>query len=183
MTESKNPVAEAEVVDQEMTTYELAFHVLPTVAEGEVADVFTALKKVVTDAGGSLLEEEAPQRFELAYPIVKRTEGKNRTYRSAYFGWVRVTLQAVHVEETLAEIEARADILRALIVKLTPAEMEHPFYFHEALAEKKVVTMDEEASVAVEEVKKEEVKEEEEEASAPEETKEVAAEAETEEVK
>lgn len=172
MTETTSPVAEAIIEDQETINYELAFHVLPTVAEGEVADVFAALKEVVTSAGGSLLVEEAPMRFELAYPIIKRTEGKNRSFRSAYFGWVRFALEAAKVQEVLAEVEARPDILRALVVKLTPAELAHPFYFHEALETKQVVTIDE-AAVGEEKSAAIETPEE----AAPDATPEVATEA------
>jgi len=152
MTESTIPDTEATEDTAEVVHYELAFHVLPTVAEGEVTDVFTALKEVVTSAGGTLVAEEAPQRFELAYPIVRRTEGKNRLYKSAYFGWVQFTLTTSEVAGVLAAVEARPNILRALVIKLTAEEITHPFFFHAALETKKVVTIDESemASVAAE---------------------------------
>jgi ribosomal protein S6 len=112
------------------------------VAEGEVADVVTALKALVAAAGGTITTEEAPQRFELAYPIDKRFEGKFRSFKSAYFGWIRFTATPDVVTGILREVEGRQDILRALLVKLTAAEVAHPFYFHEALAQKRVVTVD-----------------------------------------
>ncbi|NIQ05862.1 MAG: 30S ribosomal protein S6, partial [Candidatus Korarchaeota archaeon] len=62
----------------DVTSYELAFHVLPTVAEGEVPTVFATIKDHITNNGGAIFDEEAPERFDLAYEIVKYLEGRNR---------------------------------------------------------------------------------------------------------
>lgn len=114
--------------------YELAFHVLPTVAEGEVADVFTSLKSVIEKAGGTITAEEAPARFELAYEIIKHLEGRNRKFTSAYFGWVRFTLVPEKLAHVTEEVEGTSQLLRHLLVKLDKVEEANPFYFHEALA-------------------------------------------------
>ena len=45
MSETNVPAAEAE---REANAYELAFHVLPTVAEGEVASVVDTIKSHIT---------------------------------------------------------------------------------------------------------------------------------------
>jgi len=113
--------------------YELAFHVLPTVAEGEVADVFTSLKTAIEKAGGTITLEEAPARFELAYEIIKLLEGRNRKFTSAYFGWVRFTLEPAQLEELTEEVEGTSQLLRHLVIRLTKAEEANPFMFHEAL--------------------------------------------------
>ena len=132
------PAAEAE---QEVSAYELAFHVLPTVAEGEVTNVVDAIKSHITTAGGEITGEEAPARFELAYEIVKHLEGRNRKFTSAYFGWVRFTAAPARVEELMAEVEAMKDILRAMVIRLTKVEEENPFYFHESIDAPKVETI------------------------------------------
>jgi ribosomal protein S6 len=113
--------------------YELAFHVLPTVAEGEVADVFTSLKTAIERAGGTITLEEAPARFELAYEIIKLLEGRNRKFTSAYFGWIRFTLEPVKLEEVTEVVEGTNQLLRHLLIRLTKAEEANPFMFHEAL--------------------------------------------------
>ena len=114
--------------------YELAFHVLPTVAEGEVADVFTSLKSAIEKAGGTITTEEAPARFELAYEIIKNLEGRNRKFTSAYFGWIRFTLAPDKLAHVTEEVEGTSQLLRHLLVKLDKVEEANPFYFHEALA-------------------------------------------------
>jgi len=113
--------------------YELAFHVLPTVAEGEVADVFASLKAAIEKAGGTVTSEEAPARFELAYEIIKLLEGRNRKFTSAYFGWVRFTLEPAQLADLREVVEETNQLLRHLLIRLTKAEEANVFMFHEAL--------------------------------------------------
>jgi len=113
--------------------YELAFHVLPTVAEGEVAEVFTALKALVEKAGGEVTSEETPKRFDLAYEVVKYLEGRNRKFSSAYFGWVRFTLQPAKLAEIMESVEGNSKLLRHLLIRLNKMEEANPFMFHESL--------------------------------------------------
>ena len=168
MSETTMPAAEAVGVDQdERFAYELAFHVLPTVAEGEVATVAEAIKALITEAGGEITNEEEPQRFDLAYEIVKHLEGKNRKFSSAYFGWIRFSAPAQAVPGINEEMEARTDILRHLLIRLTRAEEAHPFFFHEALASQKMVTDVEETEVAPEAVAEAEKSEDNEATEAP----------------
>ena len=141
MTETTMPAAEAEIVaGDERNSYELAFHVLPTVAEGEVPSVFEAIKAHITKTGAEIFDEEAPERFELAYEIVKHYEGKNRKFTSAYFGWVRFKAEADAIETLTEVVEEDSNILRYLLIKLTKVEEANPFRIHEALASQKVVT-------------------------------------------
>ena len=122
----------AEVID--VASYELAFHVLPTVAEGEVATVFQVLKDIITKHGGEITIEEAPVRFELAYEIVKYLEGRNRKFNSAYFGWVRFKVEPAAIEAIKEDTEGVKELLRHLLIKLTKTEEENSFSFIEALA-------------------------------------------------
>lgn len=156
MAKTDMPTAEAEVIadttdsanaDDERVSYELAFHVLPTVVEGEVSAIFDAIKQLVVDAGGEIIDEEMPQRFDLAYEITKYVEGKYRKFGSAYFGWVRCKLDASAIEALGNAVESRLDILRHLIIRLTREEEAHAFRFHEALASNKQVTDVEEKEV------------------------------------
>lgn len=153
MSESQMPVTEAiQTSEQELQSYEFAFHILPTVAEGEVATVFANLKAMITKVGGTVTSEEAPERFDLAYEIVKYLEGKNRKFGSAYFGWVRFTLPAQGLAVLTEEIEGVKEILRYLMIKLTKVEEANVFRFHESIDRKKVYTITDEDIVAEEEV-------------------------------
>ena len=143
MSKTEMPAAEA-------NSYELAFHVLPTVAEGEVATVFQSLKDAITKHGGTVTVEEAPARIDLAYELVKYLEGRNRKFTSAYFGWVRFEAPATAIEEITEVLEHTKELLRHLLVKLTHVEEENPFFYHEAMAtaNKKVETIDVDAAEA-----------------------------------
>src|SRR3990167_9389112 len=142
MSETIMPAAEASSTSEvEFTSYEFAFHVLPTVAEGEVPSVVDSFKALITKAGGQIFDEEVAQRFDLAYDISKYLEGKNRKFSSAYFGWVRFRLPASALNELTEEFDGQKEILRYLLVKLTKLEEQNPFRFHESIADRKVRTI------------------------------------------
>lgn len=147
MSEKEMPAAEAnEAV--ETNSYELAFHVLPTVAEGEVTTVFDTIKAHITKNGGTLSTEEAPARIELAYEIEKYLEGKYRRFKSAYFGWVRFSADPSTIADLTEAIDVDQNILRHLLIKLTKVEEENPFYYHQAIAEEtQVANVDVEAAL------------------------------------
>lgn len=153
MAENTMPATEANAggYTDEVRSYELAFHVLPTVAEGEVGEVYVKVKEHITKSGGTIVDEEAPERIDLVYPIVKHLEGKNRTFASAYFGWVRFTLPGEKMDTLTEELRTEANILRHLLVKLTKEDETHPFRFHEHRKSLKMVeVVDEEAQTMTE---------------------------------
>jgi len=151
MVENNMPATEAEDVGlddssanaDERSSYELAFHILPTVAEGEVANVFRALQEVIQKAGGERFDDESPERVDLAYDIVKHVEGKNRKFHSAYFGWIRFHLAGDALVAIVEALDSNTDVLRYLLVKLTKEEAQRPFRFHEAQKAKRVETVEE----------------------------------------
>ncbi len=138
MSNTKMPAAEA----KELISYEFAFHVLPTVAEGEVTRVFDTIKAHITKNGGELFDEEAPERFDLAYDIVKHYEGRNRKFSSAYFGWVRFKTDPAQIDAIADELKGVKEILRHLLIKMTRLEEENPFRFHESVISTRVVNID-----------------------------------------
>lgn len=148
MSETKMPAAETNASDfNERNHYEFAFHVLPTVAEGEVEDIFNEIKGCIAKRG-ELTGEEAPERIELAYPVVRHLEGKNRKFTSAYFGWVRFTLAPEELAELTEDLSEVTTILRHLLIKLTRHEEAHPFRFHENRKSVKMVeVIDEDGEV------------------------------------
>jgi ribosomal protein S6 len=148
MAETTMPATEAAVApttDVEQNSYEFAFHILPTVAEEEVPGVFEGLKTQINNAGGEIFSEEAPERIELAYEIVKQTDGKNKHYGSAYFGWIRFRATAESVASVTEAADSDQSILRHLLIKLTKVEEANPFRYHEhRKADKMVEVFDEE---------------------------------------
>lgn len=148
MSETKMPAAEAmDTGERELTSYEFAFHVLPTVAEGEVENVVVDLKAQISKFGGEIFDEEAAKRFDLAYDIVKYLEGKNRKFSSAYFGWLRFKMDAVSLNKLTETIDGNKDLLRYLLVRLSKMEDQNPFRFHASIADRKVKTVSQDEEV------------------------------------
>ena len=133
---------ETETNEPELASYELAYHILPTVAEGEVTGVSDELKKLITTAGGEIFAEEGAERFELAYEIDKYLEGKYRKFTSAYFGWLRFHLNPSTLNSLTEGLTQNKQLLRYLLVRLTKVEEMNPFRFHEALVDTKVRIID-----------------------------------------
>ena len=153
MSETNMPATEVGSSDEKnVVSYELAFHLLPTVAEGEVPGVFAKIKDQIINHKGEIFAEEIPQRFDLAFEIVKYLEGKHRKFSSAYFGWVRFRMTGEALVAFTEEIDGSKDILRYLLVKLTKIEEANPFAFHESIADRKVVNIGTEDLVEVAEV-------------------------------
>ena len=142
MSETNMPAVEAAVENErELAAYELAFHVLPTIAEGEVTAVFDKIKAEITKMGGELTSEEAPARFDLAFEIAQFLEGRNRKFTSAYFGWVRFNIEPNKIAEVTEMVDGTKELLRHLLIRLSKVEEENPFDFHPAIADRVVETI------------------------------------------
>lgn len=144
------PAAEAGselVAENKRADYELAFHILPTVAEREVQSVTDALKELVTSAEAEIIASEAPERVDLAYEINKVVAGKRRLFTSAYFGWFRFKLPSAGLDGLTESVSRHPKLLRYLLIKLTKTEVANPFYFHQSLKDEKMVTSVEESEV------------------------------------
>jgi ribosomal protein S6 len=152
MEDIKNPVTEAHEKGDVTSHYEFAFHILPTVAVEEVPGVFGDIKAHIDTAGGHITHEEAPQSFDLAYTVVKHTEGKNYKFNHSYFGWVRFTLDASQLAHLKEELEHDARILRSIMIKLSKAEIEQPFKMFEVKLKRKTEAALPDAEEAVKEV-------------------------------
>lgn len=161
MNDTTMPVTEAvsRAHDGDVSVYELAYHILPTVAEGEVESVTGELKTLLTNHGAVITDEEVAARFELAYEIEKYLEGKYRHFASAYFGWIRFTIEPAKLAIIDEEIRNNKKILRHLTIRLTSVEEANPFRFHEAVKEltAKVTTMDTDDTIVAEATADEEV--------------------------
>jgi ribosomal protein S6 len=142
MNELNMPAVEAASgEEQDVQAYELAFHVLPTIAEGEVSTIFENIKASITKIGGVIQSEELPARFDLAFEISQFLEGRNRKFSSAYFGWVRFTLSPDKIGEVTEMVDGTKELLRHLLIRLTKIEEANPFYFHPAIADRVVETI------------------------------------------
>lgn len=158
MTEDTMPAIEAQtnkLLEQER--YECAFHILPTVADGEVSGVVDALKKIVTDHQGEVYDAEDPQRFTLAYEISRPIEGRLQRFTTTWFGWIRFSLTRDMLEAVTEELNHRTDVIRHITIRLTKEEVENPQRIFEKKVEPATVLLSESDSEASAEVSEEDL--------------------------
>lgn len=150
MADETMPATEAQDEGGEIATYECAFHILPTVADEEVPATFTALKERIERAGGTVKDEEEPQRFDLAYEVGKRVDGQMRRFNASYFGWVRFDAEPAVAASVNDEFGRSAEVLRHIVVRLTREEIAHPFSVFAARAAEAAEASDEEGAESAE---------------------------------
>jgi ribosomal protein S6 len=157
MEDITNQATEANEGGDVTSHYEFAFHILPTVAAEEVPGVIGDIKTHIDKVGGFITAEEAPQNVDLAYTVVKHTEGKNYKYNHSYFGWMRFTLDASKLASLKEELDLDARILRSMLIKLTKAEIEQPFKMFEVKLKRKAEGAMDEKAEPVKEVSEAEI--------------------------
>ncbi|MDO8565457.1 MAG: 30S ribosomal protein S6 [bacterium] len=122
-----------------MQTYEIGYLILPSIPENELSGITDAIKAVVEKAGGTVLDGEAPFKYDLSYTMTKTIGASRYVVSEAYLGWLKFEgepEQAVAVKSGLDKID---ELLRFLLVK---ASRETTFTFakaREALEEKEEV--------------------------------------------
>jgi ribosomal protein S6 len=100
-----------------MQVYELGFHIVPTIAEEKVANVFGDIKSLLEKNGAVFISEEYPKMRPLAYTMLKNEAGKNEKFNFAYFGWVKYELPKEATAEVKEKLEKNKEILRFLVIK------------------------------------------------------------------
>jgi len=102
--------------EADMKVYELGYHLLPTLAEGDLAKEVSALKAQVEKRGGVFVAEEAPKMTELSYTMNKAQAGKQSKFNTAYFGWMKFEMAPAQAAELKQEVESHPQILRYLLI-------------------------------------------------------------------
>lgn len=69
--------------------YEVGFHLLPALAEGEVAALVQNIRGAIEKAGGAVFSSEEPKRLKFAYRIERSEGGKRGKYTEGWFGWMK----------------------------------------------------------------------------------------------
>jgi ribosomal protein S6 len=119
--------AQDEDMTEEVVHYECAFHILPTIADEEVSGLVEGLKTILTRSGGTVTAEEIPERYDLAYDIVKHVDGTPRRFNATHFGWVRFTLSPAVLGAVIEDIRHLPEMVRFLIIRLTKEDIQKPF--------------------------------------------------------
>lgn len=123
----QNAVVEPEIADAlsvedggdvaEPQTYEIGYHILPTLSEEEVHAEVSVVTDMLKKLNAEFVSEKLPVRLDLAYGIEKKIDGANRRFESAYFGWVAFAVPPDRIGEVKAAMDHDQNILRYIIVR------------------------------------------------------------------
>ncbi len=97
--------------------YELGYLLVPTIPSEDVPAVYTGLKDLVISFGGELVADEMPQNINLAYSMVKVVANVSSKFNTAYFGWIKFTMDSNKVLELKKKLDLDTKIIRFLILK------------------------------------------------------------------
>ncbi len=117
MEENQTTTEEKITEENELTVYELGYHLLPTIVDDETAKEVVEIKSVLEKQGAVFIAEEAPKTTTLAYTIVRTEGGKRHKFNSAYFGWVKFEMSAENISEIEKTFRANENILRFILIK------------------------------------------------------------------
>ena len=96
--------------------YELGYLLVPTIPSEDVPAVYTGLKDLVISFGGELVADEMPQNINLAYSMVKVVANVSSKFNTAYFGWIKFTMDSNKVLELKKKLDLDTKIIRFLIL-------------------------------------------------------------------
>jgi ribosomal protein S6 len=97
--------------------YEAGYHIVPTVAEGDVEKVVASIRSEIEKLGGNFIAEGAPSLIKLAYGMDKREGEKHIEYDRGYFGWIKFEASTDSAAVLTAALKGNAQILRSIVFK------------------------------------------------------------------
>ncbi len=103
--------------EKDPSIYEIGYLIASSIPDEKVPEEAEAIKKIIADAGSTVIAEEAPHRQQLAYTIRKKTvSGGYDKYDVAHFGWVKFELGSDSIEAVKKAVELRPAVLRMILV-------------------------------------------------------------------
>jgi len=97
--------------------YELGYLLVPNVEEVDVPVLYGNLKELVSSFGGVSIADEMPKMIPLAYSMVKVVANVRNKFNTAYFGWIKFTMDSSKVLELKKKLDLDPKIIRFLILK------------------------------------------------------------------
>lgn len=97
--------------------YEAGYHIVPTVAEGDVEKVVAQIRSEIEKLGGSFIAEGAPSLIKLAFSMDKREGEKHVGYDRGYFGWLKFEAGTQSAKALTDALKSNPSILRSMVFK------------------------------------------------------------------
>ena len=97
--------------------YELGYLLVPTISEEDLPAKIGDLKELVSSLGGIHISDENPKIIPLSYSMAKVVANVRHKFNTAYFGWVKFTMDSDKVLELKKRLDLDSNIIRFLILK------------------------------------------------------------------
>ncbi len=97
--------------------YEVSFVLDPALSEEKVQGFVAFVKTHIADTKGSFISEDSPKMKQLAYTMIKSTQGEKKRYSTGFFGWIKFELEASAVVDFKKALEKRDEVVRFLIIE------------------------------------------------------------------
>lgn len=110
-------------MNENLTVYEIGFHITPSLTDEEVEKTLSSLKDAITKNGGNIIGEESPKVTNLSYPIIKRSDTGAKSFSKAFFGWIKFESESENVSKINDFAKMQKDILRFLLIKTERANV------------------------------------------------------------
>lgn len=103
--------------DVNKRVYEVGYLLAPAIPEEDLSVIYGNLKELVASFDGALISDEMPKILTLAYPMVKVIANLRHKFKTAYFGWIKFTMDSDKVLELKKRLDLDSNIVRFLILK------------------------------------------------------------------
>jgi ribosomal protein S6 len=103
--------------DTNSRVYELGYILVPTISEENLPVVYGNLKELVSSFGGVAISDEMPKMITLAYAMLKVVANVRNKFKTAYFGWVKFTMDSDKILELKKKLDLDPNFIRFLILK------------------------------------------------------------------
>lgn len=113
MQEDKNEILE----DERGRVYELGYLLVPIISAEDLPIHYGDLKELVISFGGVVISDEMPKMIPLAYNMLKVVANVRNKFNTAYFGWIKFTMETDKILELKKKLDLDPSIVRFLILK------------------------------------------------------------------
>jgi ribosomal protein S6 len=125
MAEMSQASASTQATSDARPVYEVGFHLLPSIPEGEVAAQVEKIRSLLGSA--EIISQGAPERMTLAYTIERAAGGKREKFSQSYFGWIKFAVEDQSGIPALQEqLRGMKEVLRFMVISTTREEANAP---------------------------------------------------------